>query len=185
MLEATVVIPTVGDRPAMLERVCEALSELGERIEVIVLEGCTWGAGVNAGVAQARAPRIVTLCDDTIPKPGWLEAALDIFASGLTPQAHFFDVDDEPLTVHDAIDAGQPSHWTRLFVLDKNLHQQLGPLLDSTWYVDWDYSRRLIEAGRPIVGCPGFAVTHLDGPRDWQRDGVLEAEHALYLRSAE
>jgi len=53
-------------------------------------------------------------------------------------------------------------------------------LLDQTWYMDLDYSDRLTLAGYKLISCPGFAFTHLEGSRAWQKDGEGDREYRLY-----
>jgi len=48
------------------------------------------------------------------------------------------------------------------FLLPKEVYERIGPF--DEWYrfstEDWDYMRRLKNAGVPVVRCPGFKVKH-------------------------
>jgi GT2 family glycosyltransferase len=75
--------------------------------------------------------------------------------------------------------------WSRGYLLTPAIYEKVGPFIDASWYVDFDYSERLIAAGIPIVACDGYSFTHLDGERDWHTAVVDDQERRLWEASRE
>jgi len=184
--ELSVLIPTTGRRPKLLAQVFEALHETVPDAQVLVLEGVTWGEGLNRLAERATGAYWSCCCDDTVPLPGWFEAGRTMLDEGYEPCSRYLNPDGSPLRPGtDDMAHGSPVAWARSFLLTPAIFAQVGPFLDATWYADIEYSERLHAAGWHILACDGFSFTHLDGERDWQTPEENAREQALYDASRE
>ncbi len=181
MTELSVLIPTVGDRPKLLAQVLDALHTQVPDAEVLVLEGCSWGEGLNRLAARASGEYLLTCCDDTVPQPGFFAAARLATDRGVMAAQRYFKADGTPQNPDfDLAAAGTPLPWSRGYLLTQELYQRIGPFLDLSWYVDFDYSERLLTAGVPIVATDGYNFTHLDGPREWLTAAENRRQQTVY-----
>lgn len=159
--------------------------ECSETISVTCFEafGFTWGGGCNWLFDHYASGFDYVLfgCDDAVPRPGCVEAAVRYhFTTGHIPGCRFYQ-DGEPMdTSYDARPHGEETPWTRLFLLTSAIYRRVGPLLDLTWYTDIDYCQRLNEHGYMISMCDGFEFDHLDPPRTWAENGEVERQHRVY-----
>jgi GT2 family glycosyltransferase len=182
----SVLIPTVGDREDLLQECASAYrDEHRDEVEILTIEGHTWGAGCNALAEFAQGDYWLFACDDTKPQPDWFVRAASLVDRGLTPASRYFQRDGSPLHASDLTPHGAPVAWCRSFLLTPARYAEVGPLIDATWYSDVDYSERLRAHGYEIVGCDGFSFTHLHGERGWLTPEVAVAEEAAYLASHE
>jgi GT2 family glycosyltransferase len=175
------LIPTLGTRPELLERVIAAYREQGCKLYTV--QGMSWGAGLNDLMHMVGEcfDYLSCSCDDTVPQPGWFEAARELVDEGLTPASRYFHPDGEPLNPDaDLLPHRTPMTWCRSFLLTPAIFAEVGPFIDATWYADIDYSERLTASGRPIVACDGFAFTHISDERDWRTAEVAEHELEQY-----
>lgn len=189
MARVVVCIPTVGGRDAMLRQTVDAWADqLHSGIKTFWVDGYTWGEGCNriaslccGGGYYTDPDYLVFAADDCVPRPGALKAAVDHWlTTGTIPGARFYQ-DGQPLAAgFDDLPAGTATTWTRLFLLTPEVYRQVGPLLDISWFADFDYSDRLAEAGYPITVCDGFAFDHLDGERTWAVDGEVDRQRRVY-----
>lgn len=186
MKTVAVCIPSLAERDAYLWRTTGAFNrERSETISIACFNafGLTWGGGCNWLFDHfASGFRYVLFgCDDAVPRPGCVEAAVRYhFTTGHIPGCRFYQ-DGEPMDEsYDARPHGETTPWTRLFLLTPAIYQRVGPLLDLTWYTDIDYCQRLNEHGYTISMCDGFAFDHLDPPRTWAADGEVERQHRVY-----
>ncbi len=190
----SVLIPTVGGREQMLLQVTAAIRVEHPDAEILITEGRSWGAGLNALLAppgsvnrliigQATGDYISCCCDDTVPQEGWFEAGRAMLDSGVEPASRYFTVDGDPVHPVDEMPHGETVGWCRSFLLTREIYERVGPFIDATWYADWDYSERLIAAGIPIRACDGFSFTHLDGPRGWLTPAEDARQRAEYEAS--
>lgn len=179
-MNCSVLIPTVGDRDTMLAQVIAAYSAEGHDVRVIY--GHTWGGGCNALAETETADYMLFACDDKLPRLGWFDHAKAMLDSGAVPQSRNLTYSGFPLheLYDDALGAGEYSDWTRDFFLTPAIWRQVGPLLDTTWYTDIEYSARLNAAGWALRVCDGFTFTHLDGPREWRTQAVDARERQIY-----
>lgn len=184
MTDLSILIPTTGRRESLLWRVTCAHHIETPGAEILTVQGKTWGAGLNELAQQAAGSYWLTICDDTLPHPGWFDAARTLVDQGLTPATRYFTVDGQPLRPGtDDAPHMTPIPWCRSFLLTPALFAEVGPFIDTTWYADIDYSERLTAASHPIFACDGFTFTHLDGERDWQTDEEDARERAEYAAS--
>jgi GT2 family glycosyltransferase len=189
----SVLIPTTGRRPELLERCLEAYTDrhgvppgIAPVVpEVAVIDGYTWGEGLNQLAKRASGDYWLCICDDTLPWPGWFEAAKAKVDAGFTPASRYFQPTGEPLHPSDMIPDGEIVPWCRSFLLTPEIYDEVGPFIDTTWYADTDYSERLRASGREIVGCDGFCFTHLNGERDWLTAEEQARELLEYQKSHE
>jgi GT2 family glycosyltransferase len=200
MIRVAVCIPSVPERDAICTQTMTAfLAQSGEgldlRVSVRAIRGHTWGGGCNALAQEllagdAQPDYLLFGCDDAVPRPGALAAALrfyrDLPAEGYTwgtqplPGCRFYQ-DGAPLDPsYDARPHGVETPWCRLFLLPPAVYTSVGPLLDLTWYTDIDYCQRLNEAGHRILMCDGFSFDHLNPPRSWAVNGEVERQHRVY-----
>lgn len=184
----SVLIPTLPARADLLARVSkrfrETLHDVG--VEILTVEGCSWGEGLNVLAEQARGQYWSCACDDTEPSdPIWFSAARAMLDSGLTPASRYFNVAGEPLRPGtDDAPHGTPIAWCRSFLLTPAIFREVGPFLDATWWTDIQYSERLHAAGRPVTACEHYSFTHLDGPRDWLTKDEENRQRELYEEAA-
>jgi GT2 family glycosyltransferase len=174
----------------MLTQVQAAFESQPPETVVFVIKGRTWGSGLNfLAETLKRSPRHfdywLTCCDDTVPHPGWFEAARAVVDAGEMPAQRYFTRGGFPLHDFDDAEDGTELPWSRGYLLTPELYERVGPFLDATWYVDFDYSERLSAAGIPIVACDGYTFTHLDGDRDWHTAVVDDQERRLWEASRE
>lgn len=183
--DCTIIIPTVGGREEMLHRVIDAFAVQGFE-DIVTVQGLSWGAGINRaiedGVCTGR--RWLTCCDDTVPDPGWHVNAFAMFDAGVTPVVRYYGEDGLPnVPGVDDVNHGRDMSWTRFFLLDQQIYDLCGPLLDTTWWADVDYSEKMLKAGRPLRACDGFRFTHLNAPRDWLTPEREQLERGRYEQS--
>ena len=178
-MELSVLIPTVGNREAMLFQVVAAVKAEHPDAEVLTIEGHSWGEGLNRLIERASGDYLSCCCDDTIPHEGWFEAGRAMLDEGAMPASRYFTVDGIPLRDVDDAPHGFEVGWCRSFLLTPQIYERVGPFIDTSWYVDFDYSERLTEAGIPVRACDGYSFTHLAGPRHW-----LTATEELRQRAA-
>lgn len=183
MKSLSVLIPTLGDRDGMLFQVTAAIRAEHPDAEILVLEGHSWGEGLNRLIARAGGEYLSCCCDDTVPQEGWFEAGQAMLDSGAEPASRYFTRDGGPLHPVDLMPHGEPVGWCRSFLLTREVYERVGPFIDATWYADWDYSERLVAAGIPVLACDGFAFTHLDGPREWLTAAEDRRQRAEYEAS--
>lgn len=179
-MTATVLIPTVGGRDAMLAQARMAYAHEGHGVHAIT--GTTWGGGCNAlTAAHLDADYLLFACDDKLPLEGWFDAARQMLDAGIIPQSQNLTVQGYPVhEYYDDLPHGAKADWTRDFLLTPAIYEKVGPMLDTTWFTDFDYSQRLVAAGYPMQACAGFTFTHLDAPREWATDQVLDRERRVY-----
>jgi len=185
MTMLSVLIPTTGRRPEMLAQVIAAIRSEHPAAQILTVTGLTWGAGLNY-LARRRAlgDYWSCSCDDTVPHPGWLDAAILMLEEGLTPASRYLHEDGSPLRPGtDDAPHRAPVDWCRSFLLTPAIYQEIGPFIDATWYADIDYSERLAASGRPITACDGYTFTHLAGERDWLDQDEEDRSRGLYERS--
>lgn len=177
----SVLIPTTGRRLDLLVQVEQAFyAQHGAAVEVLTVAGLTWGAGLNQLARRAEGDYWSCCCDDTVPVPGWFDAARPLVDAGLTPASRYLHPDGSPLHPVDAQAHGTPVSWCRSFLLTPEIFAEVGEFLDCTWYADIDYSERLEASGRRIVACDGYAFTHLAGERDWLTREEEDRSRELY-----
>lgn len=176
------LIATAGDRPDMLADALHGWYQV-EGVTAKALVGGPAGTVYNELVRELPDDAVFfTTCDDTVPLFESIAPVLEVWESGKVPACRYVDKAGGPVNTNvDSVPAGTPLGWTRQPFLSKRLWLELGPFLDITWYLDCDYSDRLLEAGYPIVSCPKFVQRHLEGSRSWQAGGVAEREHEVYL----
>ncbi len=180
-MSVAVLIPTVGGRDEMLDRVRAAYFQQAPDFYVLTVGGYSWGEGLNVLARNAPGDYWFCGCDDVLPHEGWFGAARRMVDDGLTPATRYFDVAGEPLRPGtDDAPGGTPIAWCRSFLLTPAIYAEVGPFLDATWWADIDYSERLAASGRPVTACDGFSFTHLDGPRDWLTVEEHDRQRALY-----
>lgn len=183
MTELSVLIPTIDGREAMLATVTATVKRQYPAAEILVARGGSWGAGLNFLAQYAAGSYWSCCCDDTVPIDGWFDAGRAMLEQGCEPASRYFTVDGEPLHLSDAAPHGEPLNWCRSFLLTPEMYEQVGPFIDASWYVDFDYSERLIAAGWPIRACDGFAFTHLAGSQEWNTPAEDARGRALYEQS--
>lgn len=153
-------------------------------VEVLTIEEHTWGGGLNELSRRAQGAYWFCAADDAVPQGGWFQAGLEALEAGVIPAARFHNQNGTP--THAQIDAaphGHPVGWTRLFLLTPEIYAQVGAFLDASWYLDFDYSERLIAAGYPIDATDGFSFVHLDGDRDWLDEETDRRDHEIWQAS--
>ena len=187
MTDVAVCIPTVPERADMCERTIAAYLAQSDGdelfVEVGTISGHTWGGGCNelAGHTIFASDYLLFGCDDAVPHPGAVAAAVRFHVeTGDLPGCRFLEAGVPLDPSYDARPHGQETPWCRLFLLPPAVYQQVGPLLDLTWYTDIHYCQRLNEHGYRIRMCDGFTFDHLDPPRTWAVNGEVERQHAVY-----
>lgn len=75
----SIVIPTIRASEDLLSECLIAVNATAPDAEVILEDSGTFAENCNRGAAQASAPLLVFLNDDTIPAPGWLESLVEAF----------------------------------------------------------------------------------------------------------
>ncbi len=184
----SILIPTTGRRADYLARATAAYEEqaarIGPTIEILTVEGFTWGEGLNQLIPQASGEYLLTVPDDVLPWEGWFWPAQIMVDSGRMPASRYFSEAGVPMHLDcDMAMHGAPVAWCRSFLLTPAIFETVGSFIDATWWTDVDYSERLAAAGWPIVGCDGYGFTHLDAPRDWQVGDWEERERGEYQAS--
>jgi len=175
------------DRAIMLPDVVRAYENVQGVGEVIVEWGGTAGANYNRAAARAKGSVIFMATDDQAPQTGAIQAALDTLDvdAKVIPVNRVFRKDGEPENAnYDLLGPGVSLDWTRAPFITMETFLEVGPLEDTTWYMDLDYSDRLQLAGYRLVSCPGFCLTHLEGSRAWQEDGAADREYRRYRERA-
>lgn len=183
MTLVSVLIPSVGTRPEMMEQVVNAFARQSTEVEILPITGYSWGQGLNELSKAATGDYWLCACDDTVPHEGWFEAGRAMLDNGAMPASRYLNPDGSPLHPLDAASHGTELGWCRSFLLTPTLYARIGPFINTTWFADIDYSERLIAAGVPILACDGFAFTHLDGAREWRTEAEAGREKAEYERS--
>lgn len=186
-MNVAVLIPTVGGRDSLLERVEREFYRLGAG-RVLIKWGCSWGEGCNqlARIAGDRYRYLLLACDDTLPHEGWFEAARPVVDADRTPVSRYLTPDGGPLRPGtDDAPAGTALPWSRSFLITPAIFAEVGPLIDTTWYADFNYSERLAEAGRPLLAVDGFTFTHLESSRDWLTPAEDNRQRQVYEAATE
>lgn len=177
----SVLIPTIDGREAMLEKVKEAFRELhGDTVEILSTKGYSWGSGINELTNMASGQYWLFACDDTIPQPGWFDAARAMVDEGLTPASRYFHKDGTPLHERDVQPHGTPVEWCRSFLVTRQIWEEIGTMIDTTWWADIDYSERLDASGRTVTACDGYNFTHLDSERTWLTTEEEDRQRKVY-----
>lgn len=177
----SVVIPTLKERQDQLLRTMVAYRKTAPGCELwttdrfdSVFEG--WGAGVNHLLEHATGEVILAASDDAVPRWGWYEAGLAALRRGMMPRARLFEQGRDGNPRFDQAPDWDPLDFSAFIFLERRVWEQVGPVQPSTWYVDVEYSQRLIAAGIPVVARHGFDWDHLNLPRHWYRR-ELEPEY--------
>jgi GT2 family glycosyltransferase len=191
--ELSVLIPTIPGREAELAQVKSAYSyQLGGQCEILTTTLYSWGEGCNRLVPLAKGRYLLFATDDTVPHEGWFEAGRAIVDEGLTPASRYLHppaiVDGvsrppstgEPLHERDLLPHGAAVEWTRSWLITPERYAEVGPMIDTTWWADIDYSERMEAAGYPIVACDGFSWTHLPTERRWLTMEEEERQRRVY-----
>lgn len=153
----------------------------GVEHEILVTSLHSWGGGINELRTRAKGELLLYAADDATPHDGWYQAGMKALAVGRCPAACFLTEHGSPEAWQDQAPDGFELHWTRFPFLPASVADQIGPLLDLSWFVDFDYSRRIEVAGWPIVARDGFTWTHHDAPRDWLTAEEQRRQRAEYL----
>lgn len=184
-MKLSVLIPTLTERAEQLARTAHAYRETAPGCEILatdvhqsVFRG--WGAGCNQLATVAKGDVLLFASDDALPRPGWLEAGLEALERGVMPRARLLE-DGKPGNPNfdDAVD-WTPLDFSPFIFLPRDVFLEVGPVKDSTWYVDVEYCARLRAHGWPTVARKGFDFDHLRFARRWYR---VEDEHR-YQRAA-
>lgn len=96
MVELSVIIPTILEDEREIVALQYLKEDSSEEYEVVIRrdEGATLAR--NAGVKQASADKIIFLDDDSMPRPGYLEAASDALDEHLAVTGRVFQPPDAP-----------------------------------------------------------------------------------------
>lgn len=185
-MDVSILIPTTGRREALLAETKNAYAATlaGIEHEILTTALHSWGGGINELRTRAKGELLLYAADDATPHPGWYQSGVAALARGRCPAARFLTRDGTPEAWQDQAPDGFELHWTRFPFLPASVADQVGPLLDLSWFVDFDYSRRLEVAGWPIVACEGFVFTHHDAPRDWLNAGEQARQRQVYLAAS-
>ena len=185
VVDLSVLIPTTGRRPKILERSQRrwewcARAE-GYTVEVLTTSLYTWGEGCNYLMTRAKGDTVALVPDDVLPNAELYEKAVQGFADKVMPLGRYFHENGQPLhPTIDHLDHGQSHPWSRCFILPTEIVLQLGPMIDATWYADIEYSERLIEHGWTIRAHKDVFFTHMEAPRDWLTDEEETRSRELY-----
>ncbi len=180
-----VQIPYVEERRATtLEATLTGYyAQEGVDVDLVTLTGFSWGQAHNVMLAAEfpDADYVLLGCDDVVPHPGALAAAVRFHVeTGDLPGCRFLQ-DGDPLDPsYDAKPHGEDTNWSRFFLAPPAVYAQVGPLLDLSWFVDVDYSQRMNEAGHRLRMCDGFVFDHLDPPRLWATPDEVARQRAVY-----
>lgn len=176
-----ILLKTTGDRPEMLAEAVAAWERVADAELRIVGGREPLGVGINRGYQDVEDDEIaVQVCDDTVPLFTDLEGALAMYQRREQPAPRFLRIDGTPWASYDGNPDGSPATWTRLPMASGRLHREIGPMLATTNFTDFDYSERLSLAGWKIRLCHAFSFTHLDGSHSWQNPELDAHELALY-----
>ena len=177
----SVLIPTIPGREAELFQVTAAYKDQhGDDVEVLTILGYSWGTGCNLLAAEAKGDYLLCATDDTVPWEGWFEAGRPLVDEGYCPASRYLHPDGTPLHTRDERPHMADVDWTRSWLITPQVFREIGPMIDATWWADIDYSERMIAAGYPIVGCDGFAWTHLPTERDWLTPDEEQRQREVY-----
>jgi pimeloyl-ACP methyl ester carboxylesterase len=182
-VSVSVLIPTTGRRAAMLAQVAAAFAREPAVCEVLTIVGHSWGEGLNRLAARATGDLLLTCCDDTVPCDGWYPPAKDMLDMGLLPVPRYLTTTGAPVHEYDAAEHWEELDWARCYLLPRRVFEEVGPFLDLSWFVDMDYSARLIAAGYRLTACDRFAFTHLYGERDWLTAEEMERQRNVYMEA--
>jgi hypothetical protein len=183
--EVIAILATLGDRPEMLAQTVAAWAGVAG-VELRVM-----AAREPMGVQVDRAYRdvgddeiAVQVCDDTVPLFTDMNVALEMYLRKEQPAPRFLTANGEPWSSDDSRPDGAHANWTRFPMASGRVYRELGPMLPTTSFIDFDYSERFSIAGWKIKLCHAFSFTHLDGPHTWQ-DPELDAREADVYRAAQ
>lgn len=181
----SILIPTMPGRQAELALTIGGYQRTAPGSQICVTMGeQSWGAGLNKLTSEdADHDWLLFAPDDAVPKPGWLEAALAMWEDGFFPCARYLDSTGKGVHANDELPHDTPVTWTRLFLLPRALYDELGPVIDATWWADIEYSERIVDAGYACRICYPFAFTHLDGDRSWLTPEKEAEQRATYQRA--
>jgi hypothetical protein len=192
VVDLSVLIPTTGRRPEILAATCERW-EANSKAEGFTMEILTtqltqlytWGEGCNQLLTRAKGEYVALVPDDVLPcEEGLFATALKAFDENVMPLGIYFHENGEPLHPNiDLLTHGQEHGWSRCFLLPQDLVQQLGPMIDATWYADVEYSERLLHRGWKIEARDNYWYTHLEAPRDWLTDEEEQRSRELYEKT--
>lgn len=182
-MEVSILIPTTGRREELLAITKATYTRTLEGVEHEILTTAlhSWGGGINELRTRAKGDYLLFAADDATPHDDWYHSGRFCLATDRVPAARFITPLGYPQAWQDEAPDELPLHWTRFPFLPATLADEIGPLLDLSWFVDFDYSRRIEAAGWPIVAWPGFTFTHHDAPRDWLTPEEQERQRAEYL----
>ncbi len=185
MSKVIVVLKTLGDRPEMLEQAVAAWANVADT-ELRVISGPEpMGVGIDRAYQDIADDEIgVTAADDLVPMFTNLEEVLQMYARCEQAVPRYLNRDGGPWAPYDGNPDGSPASWTRLPIASGRLYRELGSVLPTTSYFDFDYSARLSEAGWKLRLCHAFTFTHLDGPHTWETEEVHARESALWERAS-
>lgn len=182
--ELSILIPTVPGREELLRVVSCAHVAQHPDCEILTTSVYSWGEGLNQLAKRAKGKYWLTACDDILPHAGWFEAARTMLDEGYTPATRYWTKGGEPLRPGtDDAPHGESIPWCRSFLLTRDLYNETGQFIDTTWWADINYSERL-AVNHPILACDGFSFTHLEGERDWLTPEEEIRQRALYEHAA-
>jgi hypothetical protein len=184
----SVLIGHLPERIEMLREVKKAYIEQNV-YQVIWVSGMPGGQAYNHLAKIAIVNRglenhiLMMAADDQIPQEGCIQAAVDCLNGGNIPCNRLCEGDVGFRPEYDQAPEGQELNWSRTIFIPAKVYEEVGPLIDElSWYIDYDYSNRLIAAGHKLVSCPGFKMHHLHGDQSWLQNGEAQRQHDLYLR---
>lgn len=182
-MKLSVLIGTTGKRKPLLRQVDRAYREDSWQsydLEVIVKSGGTWGGNLNEAAKEATGDYWYLGTDDTAPWPGWFAAGRARLDGHELPVPRYFHPNGDPLHSWDNVPAGTSVPWCRATLLTPAMWEEIGGMMDSTWYADIRLSDQLRALGYDLKATDGFCFTHLGTERDWMFPGVTEYEQKLY-----
>lgn len=179
-LSLSVLIPTLSGREGELFQTVAGYRATVPDAEILTVSDLSWGAGLNLLAARSSGDLLLLAPDDAVPSPGWFEAAYGFLTRGIAPGARYLRPDGSGEVDKDEFPDGTPCTWTRLFLLQRSLFERLGPMIDTTWWADIEYSERIVDSGIPMQTCWGFSFSHIDGDRSWNTEVEERRQRELY-----
>ncbi|PZW48275.1 GT2 family glycosyltransferase [Humitalea rosea] len=187
-----VVIPTLNTAAASLPACLGALAEAPFPVEVLLANGGGTaapipgarvlttprgrGAQIAAGVAATTAPWLLLLHDDTVLAPGWSAAAARFMAEQPEGAAYFRLRFDDTSRAARRVERLAAWRCRRLrlpygdqgLLVSRATLAAVGGVRPLPLMEDVDLIRRLVRAGRPLVG---LEVAALTSAARYRRDG--------------
>ena len=163
----SVIVPTVSGREDYLARCLAAYEATSGNAELIVIrDRPTCGRAWEEGAAKAQGRYLHFTADDLVPRPGWIETAIETVDEGAIPAATVYDADGEFESCAGKLlllDDRAPVDFSAVPFFSREQWGEIGPMgpmADSHYFTDNYLSMRASRAGIPILARTAYAFEH-------------------------